>query len=498
MAGTTPCRVSWDVADVAVARADEAEGATCLAWPVDRLARALRSDAELLDAFREAVAIDLYAKMEREESVARSSPTPLVALASSRRKPPASTNPLRRLFPGLRRSPPPPSPPSTPPPATTSQRLMRKDSMEAVVDFVRGTRAERGTLYRAAVSPRTYAAVEAPYAGEASPRERAGSDAAGETAARTTRPAAERARERRACLALRARQFALFVAAAGLVASLAVQGLGELLGNGSQVLITGAFAVSDPLLLNVVALTGAVMQTAFFWFRDVRLWSSIIWSAAQVPINLGAIVYLALERHRNAAPARPFSDRELFAARVFQRAGGLELDPGHLAELLVGGAALAPAWAELAPGDPLPSHRVGLLCEGAAVVTRPEDGSARRVRRGALLNGDQLAQHLDAIPPADGPARRRSFSPTPLDSAAAFAELATTEAAAPCEVLTWDLAELVAFLATRRDARLCANALISSMKLAAYMSLDKPPPSGADVERGRASRSFFAPIRDAL
>ena len=69
VAGTTPCRVSWDVADVAVARADEAEGATCLAWPVDRLARALRSDAELLDAFREAVAIDLYAKMEREESV---------------------------------------------------------------------------------------------------------------------------------------------------------------------------------------------------------------------------------------------------------------------------------------------------------------------------------------------------------------------------------------------------------------------------------------------
>lgn len=187
VAGTTPCRVSWDVADVAVARADEAEGATCLAWPVETLARALRSDAELLDAFREAVAIDLYAKMEREESVARSSPTPLVALASSRREPPASTNPLRRLFPGLRRSPPPPSPPSTPPPATTSQRLMRKDSMEAVVDFVRGTRAERGTLYRAAVSPRTYAAVEAPYAVEASPRERAGSDAAGETAARTDR-----------------------------------------------------------------------------------------------------------------------------------------------------------------------------------------------------------------------------------------------------------------------------------------------------------------------
>ena len=143
MAGTRPCEASRDVADVALARADEAEGATCLAWPVRALARALRGDAELLDAFREAVAIDLYAKMEREESVARSSPTPLVALASSRRKPPASTNPLRRLFPGLRRSPPPPPPPSTPPPATTSQRLMRKDSMEAVVDFVRGTRAER-------------------------------------------------------------------------------------------------------------------------------------------------------------------------------------------------------------------------------------------------------------------------------------------------------------------------------------------------------------------
>jgi len=59
--------------------------------------------------------------------------------------------------------------------------------MEAVVDFVRGTRAERGTLYRAAVSPRTYAAVEAPYAVEASPRERAGSDAAGERASRSAR-----------------------------------------------------------------------------------------------------------------------------------------------------------------------------------------------------------------------------------------------------------------------------------------------------------------------
>ena len=143
VAGTTPCRVSWDVADVAVARADEAEGATCLAWPVDRLARALRGDAELLGAFREAVAIDLYAKMEREESVARSSAAPAVVPTDSRRG--RRTTGFRARVAGFfSRKVAPASPPARP--RAGSMRRRRADSLRAVVDFVRGESSERATL----------------------------------------------------------------------------------------------------------------------------------------------------------------------------------------------------------------------------------------------------------------------------------------------------------------------------------------------------------------
>ena len=45
-------------------------------------------------------------------------------------------------------------------------------------------------------------------------------------------------------------------------------------------------------------------------------------------------------------------------------------------------------------------------------------------------------------------------------------------AATPCEVLTWDAAELCAFLESRPGARLCFSALIAESKLSSYMSLD--------------------------
>ena len=464
VAGTRPCEASRDVADVAVARADGAEGATCLAWPVRALARALRGDAELLDAFREAVAIDLYAKMEREESVARSSAAPAVVPTDSRRG--RRTTGFRALVAGLfARKVAPASPPARP--RAGSMRRRRADSLRAVVDFVRGESSERATLYRQTLS---FDALEAP-----PPRRRTESAAARDAAA-TTRPAADAARDRRARRSLRARHVLAGVAVAAFLVGVALDA-SSVVGNGSQVLITGSFAIDDMLALFLVSFLGTSLQACFFYFRPPRIWSSFVWSAAQAAATGAASAYLALERYRSAAPPRPFSDRELFAARVLQRAGGLQIDAQHLAELLAGGDALAPTWDVLAPGELLPSHRVGLLCDGAAVVTRPEDGSTRVVPPGSLLHGDLLAQHLDAAPeaaaasPRAPPKRRRSFSPPPVGDVAA--DLSTATAVDACEVLAWDLAELVAFLGTRRDARLCVNALISSAKLEAYMSLDK-------------------------
>ena len=178
-----------------------------------------------------------------------------------------------------------------------------------------------------------------------------------------------------------------------------------------------------------------------------------------------------------------FSDEQLFAARVLQRAGGLRIEPKQLTELLRGCDGLAPTWHTLNAGDRLPHDRVALLCDGVAKVTRPEDNSSKWVTRGALLNSDQLAQHLDAAPPPEAAAvsparapskRRRSFSPPPLADPRSAAALSATVADEPCEVLSFDLAQLAAFLKTRRPVRLCVNALISNMKLDAYMALGEP------------------------
>ena len=63
VSGTLPDYDSLDVPDAArcVALGD----VRTLRWPVRRLARVLRRDAELLDAFREALALDFYARGRR-------------------------------------------------------------------------------------------------------------------------------------------------------------------------------------------------------------------------------------------------------------------------------------------------------------------------------------------------------------------------------------------------------------------------------------------------
>ena len=168
VAGTSPCRETLDVPEVAAATADVDAGATVLAWPVARLARALARDATLLAAFREAIAIDLYAKMEREESLARLDPQTVVATDSSRgrQRPEAGRAggkraalraAVRRLFFFPRGSSKRPRTAAAAPPTRETRagsfRLRRRDSLEAVVGFIRGggDPGERESLYRATV-----------------------------------------------------------------------------------------------------------------------------------------------------------------------------------------------------------------------------------------------------------------------------------------------------------------------------------------------------------
>lgn len=283
-------------------------------------------------------------------------------------------------------------------------------------------------------------------------------------------------------------------------------------------LITGAFAIVDPFPLNVVAGVGSFLQILFFYTRDERIWSSIYWSVAQFSLNCVALARLGGPKGRGAAKAEgpSFDDRQLFAARALQRAGGLRLEPDELRELLLGGPALPPpTWDALAAGAVVPITRVALLCDGRVSVKRPEDGATRLVDRGALLHSDVLAQRLDAAAtpvatprkeegaaaaaaPGDftsaalaaasrawaslspsssassSPAKHvrrpsRSFDPALVDDPRAFAT-ATAEGA--CEVLSWDLHAFALYLKARRGPRLCVNALIAKAKLASYMHMD--------------------------
>ena len=69
VSGTLPDYDALDVPDAArcVALGD----VRTLRWPVRRLARVLRRDTELLDAFREALGLDFYARGRRPSTYVR-------------------------------------------------------------------------------------------------------------------------------------------------------------------------------------------------------------------------------------------------------------------------------------------------------------------------------------------------------------------------------------------------------------------------------------------
>lgn len=424
-----------------------------LRWPVTRLARVLRGDAELMDAFREALALDFYAKLEREEAITRRGSQSALERPSVRRKPRAPEGGC--LFERCRKMPRPRLRSPATPLSASSRRKRRRDSVNAVVAFVTGAATERASLYRDTVG----------YEASESPRQRY-RDAASAAAA-TSRP-----RDDRRLRTYQRRATYLRTALCGVVVGASVflaydDGAGSFLGNASQTLVTGAFAIQDPLRLNVVAGCGSLFQILFFAVRSERIWSAIFWSVAQLGLNFYAIGRLY------AAPVQAphaFGDKELFVARVLQRAGGLHLSQVDLHQLLLGGSRLPPpAWDDVAAGEVIPTNRAALLCNGCVVVTRPEDGSSRRAYRGALLHSDVVAKRLDALPP-ESPAP--ALAPSRSFSSVADEPAVSCRAAEACEVLNWDVDALVEFLRERRDVRLCVNALIASAKLESYMHLD--------------------------
>ena len=104
------------------------------------------------------------------------------------------------------------------------------------------------SLYRAALERETYSSVEF------------GADGA---AARPPRARAYRA--------------PALLGALAVVAFLVLvwwQGADSAVGNGSQVLITFSFAISEPLPLFLVSLLGTSLQTLFFATRPVFIFSS--------------------------------------------------------------------------------------------------------------------------------------------------------------------------------------------------------------------------------
>ena len=132
--------------------------------------------------------------------------------------------------------------------------------MKAVADFVTGART---SLYRQTM---TYSSIESPPTRY---------DDASQSAAATSRPrddlSLKKAYQYREKIARSLRSMLCCVVVGASIFLAYDDGVGSFLGNASQTLVTGAFAIQDPLRLNVVAGVGSLFQILFFVIRDERI-----------------------------------------------------------------------------------------------------------------------------------------------------------------------------------------------------------------------------------
>jgi len=127
--------------------------------------------------------------------------------------------------------------------------------------------------------------------------------------------------------AIRLAQGAAALAALAFLGFLAATQPQSVLANGSQVIVTLAFGISNPLHLQLVSFAGAALQTLFFCVKPgPPIWASIGWSGAMAVLNL-AIAASLLRGGAGAAAA--FSEPELAVARALHRAAAHPLAEAH-------------------------------------------------------------------------------------------------------------------------------------------------------------------------
>eukprot|EP00633_Aureoumbra_lagunensis_P002143 CAMPEP_0197300038 /NCGR_PEP_ID=MMETSP0890-20130614/47424_1 /TAXON_ID=44058 ORGANISM="Aureoumbra lagunensis, Strain CCMP1510" /NCGR_SAMPLE_ID=MMETSP0890 /ASSEMBLY_ACC=CAM_ASM_000533 /LENGTH=546 /DNA_ID=CAMNT_0042778663 /DNA_START=449 /DNA_END=2089 /DNA_ORIENTATION=+ len=445
--------------------ADAVEASLILIWPALTLGKALKADAQLRDAFRQALALDLSRKIAREE-------IQNFQISKRRRHRNDSVSPtlyLKTLFRGDSGSK---SEASINSDDTTSfmssRRGRRKRSVMSVLRFVRSNSASKKRDRRPSLKPlsntndddsgsslntiprRAYAAADPPVSTRKAPTEKVP----------VSRPSIDDTRRKLgAFLASLGVGLSLLVAFLAVVYMYIVEGPSSAVGNGSQALITGAFAISDPLRLQLVSFVGSTAQASFFIFRYPRIWSSIAWSSTQALVNFCMATYLIcrnLHDPMNNGDQHSYTDRELFAARLLERSAPISLQA--LRSLIVGtdDATLIPVWRTMhEPGDPIPDDNiVCLVTDGVVRVTRSHAPSFD-AHRGALLGGHSL--HIENI----------QINITQDDDVRTFDH--ATALSTPVELLCWNTSQLATFLSRNPDARRAFTILLASHACETYL-----------------------------
>ncbi|KAJ8610010.1 hypothetical protein CTAYLR_006632 [Chrysophaeum taylorii] len=439
----------------------------CIVWPIDRLAKALKADDELRDVFRQALAVDLCRKIAREAQRGLDGRNNTVVAGSRAANKETYTSKLYSTVFGGDDSPSllreaevassvgsnRGSNGSSVRPKVSSRRVRRKKTILSVMGFINSgikqseERAKFLPRADSSDSSRRYDSTRSTSSAPSNNKKVVPPRPVG-----TRRPSQldERKQARRGFYARSATGVA--VAVAVLVACyLAYKSPSSTVGNGSQLIITGAFAITDPLTLQVVSFVGSTAQACFFIFRRELIWSSIAWSSAQALVNFVMATYIYYATRRGPKENVPkYSERELFASRCLQRAA--PLDHPTLRALAVGDGPLDLDWRRLDRGEHVFAGRfeqtVALVTDGAVRVTRL-DGASFDARRGSILGTRALLSNPD------------------------FVSLDANEAVQvidyPCEILSWPAPDLKTYLDTNQDARFAFSVLAASTATQVYL-----------------------------
>lgn len=449
----------------------------CVVWNVNELARMLKADRQLRNAFRQALAVDLCRKIELE-SVRRttrskirfsSASMELVPVeeeeedehdeAASRKKSSTVSTLYRAVTSALTKK-------STRPnkklPERTSsdsssgsaysmrkKRVRRKNSVLSVMGFI-NAEDEASPVVDSSGSGSGYDSI----------RKKSSASLHKKVPGRPSITSDDVKRMRAARAAYVTTVLAALAALCFVSYFVYLQGPSSAIGNGSQVIITFAFAINDAFRLQLASFLGALSQTCFFLFRKPRILTSVAWSSAQATVNLcmAAIIKRSTATSKENVPL--YSDKELFASRCLQRAAP-KLDHPAMQILTVGveDASLQPTWKKLTRGQSMPKNTVALVTDGSLRVTR-SDGISYDATPGSLIGRRQSpTAHLSA-----SKTNATKKSPPLVDE--------QYQAIEPCELISWPTGDLDSYLDTNQDARLAFSVLAASTAADLYLFND--------------------------